>query len=99
MTLVATAAELRATAVDDEPPVEAPRRGRPRKHPPGTKPKPQRSGPQLKVQAQRPTIDRWRAAAKLAGMRLSPWIARAATAAADAALGPEAPRDEPSAAG
>ena len=63
-----TAAQLRATAADDEQPVEpAPRRGRPRKHPPGVKPKPQRSGPQLKVQAPRATVERWKAAAKLAG--------------------------------
>ena len=91
-----TAVQLRATAAADEPPVEpAPRRGRPRKHPPGAKPKPRRSGPQLKVQAPRATVDRWKAAATAAGVKLSPWIAAAATAAADAALGPEAASDTP----
>ena len=83
-----TAADLQAAAAED-----APRRpGRPRKHPPGERAKPVRSVPQQKVQpASVADLERWKLAAAAAGMKLSPWIARAATAAADAQLGPAAP--------
>ena len=70
----------------------APRRrpGRPRKHPPGTGPV--RSVPQQKVQPATPAdLARWKLAAAAAKMKLSPWIAMVATAAADAQLGPAAP--------
>lgn len=96
--LTITAAQLRATAADDEQPVEAPRRGRPRKHPPGEKPK---QGPRKRaaviVRAYPPSPivrARWQAAAEARGLSLSAFVTGAATAAADAALGPEAP-DEP----
>lgn len=91
--LTLTAAQLRATSDDDEQPVEpAPRRGRPRKHPAGHRPKPNRSAPQIKVcPPSKAALARWRAAAAACGMKLSPFLAGAATAAADAALGPEEP--------
>ena len=83
-----TARDLQEAAAEDAP--RRPR-GRPRKHPPGTRAKPVRSVPQQKVQpASLGDLARWKLAAARAGMKLSPWIARAATAAADAQLGPAA---------
>lgn len=68
----------------EAPPVHR-RRGRPRKHPPGTRPI--RSVRQIKVQpANAANLDRWKLAAAAAGMRLSPWLAAAADRAADEQL-------------
>ena len=87
-----TARDLQEAAAED-----APRRaqGRPRKYPPGAKypryPE-NRAAPQQKVQpASVADLARWKEAAAADGMKLSPWIAKVATAAADAQLGPASP--------
>lgn len=83
-----TAADLQEAAAEDAP--RRPR-GRPRKHPEGERPKypENRTVPQQKVQpGSLADLARWKAAAAKAKMKLSPWIASVATAAADAQLGP-----------
>lgn len=80
MTLVATAAELRATASEDEPP--APRRGpgRPRTRPAGEKAPVK---PRLQVSYTAAERARWQAAADAAGLDLATWARAALNAAAE----------------
>ena len=82
MTLVATAEELRATASEDAP---APRRGRPRKHPPGVKPKQgprKRQAKPIRVYVRPADLAAIEAAAKRDAVSVSAFMVRAALAAA-----------------
>ena len=82
MTLVATAAELRATACEDAP---APRRGRPRKHPPGEKPKQgprKRQAKPIRVYVRPGDLAVITAAAERTAVSVSAFMVRAALAAA-----------------
>lgn len=86
--LTLTAAQLRATAADDEPPVEpAPRRGRgrPRTRPAGEKPKQgprKRQAKPIRVYVRPADLEAIEAAAERAAVSVSAFMVRAALAAA-----------------